>query len=382
MRAIGLRRLDRLDVAWLAFALLNVGAMLLWPSWETIPFHLIWFTLTLLYGFRVWALKPTFMVLTAQGIITGLLISHDAMDGTQEWGELFEVPLMSAMFLAMVWHARRHRAAAQALAVHMRERATILARQERFLHDVSHELRTPITIARGHLEILRRSGANGSVPEVSVAIDELSRMERIVERLLLLVRAGEADFAATAEDVDLETLIEDVAMRWAEIAPRVWRVGHLASGTIRMDQDALRIALDALVENAVAHTGPTDAIELRARAVRGQVAIDVADEGCGIPPEALDQIFERFARVDASRARGREGVGLGLAIVDAIAKAHGGRCHVRSSAKGSTFTLVLPGFGRATVPLRDAAAEVDVEGEAAVFGLLTASPGPHELAQP
>jgi signal transduction histidine kinase len=350
MRAIGLRRLDRLDFAWFAFALINVAAMLLWPSWETIPFHLIWFTLTLLYGFRVWALKPTFAVLIAQGVVTGLLIAHDAMTGTQEWGELFEVPLMSAMFLAMVWHARRHRAAAQALARNTRERASILARQERFLHDVSHELRTPITIARGHLEILRRSGENGSQPEVSVAIDELSRMERIVERLLLLVRAGEAGFAATAEEVDLETLIEDVAMRWAEIAPRVWRVGHLAAGTIRMDQDGLRIALDALVENAVAYTEQTDAIELRARAVNGHVAIDVADEGCGIPPEELDKIFERFARVDASRARGREGVGLGLAIVDAIAKAHGGRCTVRSSPEGSTFTLVLPGFTRANGP--------------------------------
>jgi signal transduction histidine kinase len=376
MRAIGLRRLDRLDVAWFAFALVSVGAMLLWPTWETIPFHLIWFTLTLLYGFRVWALKPTFAVLTAQGIVTGLLISHDAMDGTQEWGELFEVPLMSAMFLAMVWHARRHRAAAQALARNTRERASILARQERFLHDVSHELRTPITIARGHLEILRRSGENQSQLEVSVAIDELSRMERIVERLLLLVRAGEADFAATAEDVDLDTLIEDVAMRWAEIAPRVWRVGHLASGTIRMDQDALRIALDALVENAVAHTEPTDAIELRARAVRGQVAIDVADEGCGIPLEALDKIFERFARVDASRARGKEGVGLGLAIVDAIARAHGGRCTVKSSSAGSTFTLVLPGFSPATGPPEPA----NADGE--VLGLLTASLDARELVQP
>jgi signal transduction histidine kinase len=375
MRAIDLRRLDRLDVAWFAFALINVAAMLLWPSWETIPFHLIWFTLTLLYGFRVWALKPTFAVLIAQGIVTGLLIAHDAMNGTQEWGELFEVPLMSAMFLAMVWHARRHRAAAQALARNTRERASILARQERFLHDVSHELRTPITIALGHLEILRRSGENGSQPEVSVAIDEISRMERIVERLLLLVRAGEAGFAATAEEVDLETLIEDVAMRWAEIAPRVWRVGHLAGGTIRMDQDALRIALDALVENAVAHTEPTDAIELRARAVRGQVAIDVADEGCGIPPEALDQIFERFARVDASRVRGREGVGLGLAIVDAIAKAHGGRCTVKSSPQGSCFTLVLPGFRRATGPLEPA--NVDAEMVAA----LNASVRVHDLAQ-
>jgi signal transduction histidine kinase len=375
MPAIGLRRLDRLDGGWFAFALVNVAAMLLWPSWETIPFHLIWFTLTLLYGFRVWALKPTFAVLIAQGLVTGLLIAHDAMNGTQEWGELFEVPLMSAMFLAMVWHARRHRAAAQALARHTGERASILARQERFLHDVSHELRTPITIALGHLEILRRSGENGSQPEVSVAIDEISRMERIVERLLLLVRAGEASFAATAEDVDLETLIEDVAMRWAEIAPRVWRVGHLAGGTIRMDQDALRIALDALVENAVAHTEPTDAIELRARAVRGQVAIDVADEGCGIPPEALEQIFERFARVDASRVRGREGVGLGLAIVDAIAKAHGGRCTVKSSPQGSCFTLVLPGFSRATGPSESATADAEM------VVALNASVRVHDLAQ-
>jgi signal transduction histidine kinase len=376
MRAIGLRRLDRLDVAWFAFALVNVAAMLLWPSWETIPFHLIWFTLTLLYGFRVWALKPTFAVLIAQGIVTGLLIAHDAMHGTQEWGELFEVPLMSAMFLAMVWHARRHRAAAQALARNTRERASILARQERFLHDVSHELRTPITIARGHLEILRRSGENGSQPEVSVAIDELSRMERIVERLLLLVRAGEAGFAATAEEVDLETLIEDVAMRWAEIAPRVWRVGHLAAGTIRMDQDGLRIALDALVENAVAYTEQTDAIELRARAVNGHVAIDVADEGCGIPPEELDKIFERFARVDASRARGREGVGLGLAIVDAIAKAHDGRCTVKSSSEGSTFTLVLPGFTRATVSPQHP------DADRGLVAPLNASLGAPDLAPP
>jgi signal transduction histidine kinase len=258
----------------------------------------------------------------------------------------------------------------------MRERASILVQQERFLHDVSHELRTPITIARGHLEILRRSSEDGSQPEVSVAIDELSRMERIVERLLLLVRAGETDFAATAEEVDLETLIEDVAMRWAEIAPRVWRVGHLAGGTIRMDQDALRIALDALVENAVAHTERTDAIELRARAVRGQVAIDVADEGCGIHPDALDQIFERFARVDASRARGNEGVGLGLAIVDAIAKAHGGRCTVKSSSEGSTFTLVLPGFRRATGPPEAPSADAEV------VAALNAAVATHNLVQP
>jgi signal transduction histidine kinase len=344
MRATGLRRPDLLELGWFSFAALNVGAMLLWPSWETIPFHLIWFSLTLLYGFRVWALKPTYLVLTVQGLVTGGLIAWDASNGTQEWGELFEVPLMSAMFLAMVWHARRHRAAVQVATQHAQERAAILARHERFLHDASHELRTPITIARGHLDILRRTSAGRGQPEISVAIDELSRMERIVERLLLLARAGGDGFPGTAEEVDLATLIEDVTMRWAEVAPRVWRVGELTRGTIRTDQDALRIALDALVENAVAHTKETQAIELGTRRVGGHVAIDVVDEGCGIPQDALDKIFERFARGDPSRVRGNDGVGLGLAIVDAIATAHGGRCEVKSSPAGSTFTLVLPGL--------------------------------------
>jgi signal transduction histidine kinase len=348
MRAIASRP-EPIDVVWFAFALVNVAAMLLWPKWETIPFHLIWFSLTVLYGFRVWALKPTYAVLSVQGAVTGMLITSDAHHGSQQWGELFEVPLMSAMFLAMVWHARRHRAAALALAASARERAKDVARQERFLHDASHELRTPITIARGHLDIMRRDGRDDS-PEVSVAIDELSRMERIVERLLLLVRTEEGDLATTASEVQLETLIEDVVMRWAEVSPRAWRVGPVASGTIRTDQDALRIALDALVENAVAHTGEGDAIELRARGVNGHAAIEVIDEGCGMPPEALDRIFERFARVDQSRERTNGGVGLGLAIVDAIVRAHGGRCTVKSTPGGSTFTLLLPGFRLAGLP--------------------------------
>jgi signal transduction histidine kinase len=342
MRGIA-SRLNAIDALWFTFAMVNFGAMLIWPRWETIPFHLIWFSLTLLYGFRVWDLNTTFAVLLVQGLVTGLLISDDAHHGTQEWGELFEVPLMSAMFLAMVWHARRHRDAAEALQENMRERAVLLARQERFLHDVSHELRTPITIARGHLEIMSRA-AEAPALEVNVAIDELGRMERIVERLLLLVRAGRADFTAVAEEVDIEAVIEDVTMRWAEVAPRAWQIGDLASGSLRADRDALRIALDALVENAVAHTTEDDAIELSARPLGNSVAIQVADEGCGISPEAVDQIFERFARADPGRARAHGGAGLGLAIVQAIAKAHGGYCTVTSSPHGSVFTLVLCGF--------------------------------------
>ena len=150
-------------------------------------------------------------------------------------------------------------------------------------------------------------------------------------------------------DIELESFIEDVFVRWSEVAPRAWRLGAVAIGTLRADPEALRVALDALLENAVEHTASSDSIELIARGSAGSVVIDVSDGGPGVPREALDWIFERFGRAEASRARGHGGVGLGLAIVDAIARAHGGRCTVTTSCAGSTFSLRLPGFRPAPV---------------------------------
>jgi signal transduction histidine kinase len=340
MPGTGSVRLKRLELAWAGFVYLNLGAMWMWPRWETIPFHLIWLTLTLLYGFTVWAPRKTIAILVGIGALTGGLILDDAANGTQVWGELFEVPLMSAMFLAMVWHARRRQEAMKALAREAEERALLLERQERFLHDVSHELRTPITIARGHLEMVQRT--NGSEAEIAIAVDELGRMERIVDRLLMLAKTQAATLAMV--DIELSGLLEEVVMRWSDVAPRVWRVGEMADGTLRADPDALRSALDALVENAVQHTDTTAVIEVRSHAVGGEVSIEVADEGTGMPTEAVERIFERFARADAARSRGDGGVGLGLSIVDAIARAHGGRCTVATSSIGSVFTLALPGF--------------------------------------
>jgi signal transduction histidine kinase len=327
-------RLRQLELAWASFAGLNLAAMAAFPHWETIPFHLIWFTLTVLYGFAVWRLRSTALVLGGVAVFTGALIMQDAFHGTQVWGELFEVPLMSAMFLAMVWHARRRRDAMQAVARVAEERAALLERQESFLHDVSHALRTPITIARGHVEI---AGLDNH--EARVAIDELDRMERIVHQLLMIAKAQAATLSE--HTVVLDDLLEDVGVRWSEICPRVWRVGELAHGTLRADPDALRAALDALLENAVRYTTPSSAIELTSRASGDEVTIEVADEGSGIGDDALGLIFNRFARGDDGAA---DGLGLGLAIVDAIARAHGGRCAVKSSPRGSTFSLVLPGF--------------------------------------
>jgi signal transduction histidine kinase len=120
------------------------------------------------------------------------------------------------------------------------------------------------------------------------------------------------------------------------------------SATLLVDPDRLRAALDALLENAVKYTSEHDAIELRARhAGPGRLLIEVEDEGCGVDEEALARIFDRFARADAARTRSTGGVGLGLAIVDAIAKAHGGRCTVHNTGHGTVFALQLPAAGAA-----------------------------------
>jgi signal transduction histidine kinase len=348
MLVIGWPRPKPIDVAWVAFAVANVWAMIAWERWETIPFHFIWVSLTLLYGFRVWRLGPTSAVLLGVIFTTGTLITIDVHHGTQEWGELFEVPLMSAMFLAMVWHGHRRQHA-------MDEVAALAERQERFLNDASHELRTPITIARGHLELLRTE--RGPAAELDIAVDELRRMQWIVDRLLLLAKADPPNFML-AEEIDLEQFLEDVFLRWTEVAPRAWRLGPVAAGTLAADADAVRIALDALLENAVEYTDEQGSIEVRSWSDDGEVVIEIADDGSGIPEEALFRIFERFARADSARTRTEGGVGLGLAIVDTIAKAHGGHCAARSTDDETVFAIHLPGWrasASASVPEREPA---------------------------
>jgi signal transduction histidine kinase len=342
-RGLGqLVRRRRVELAWLVFAAANYAAMVAWPTWETIPFHFVWISLTLLYGFRVWAPRPTLIVLGCVMAMTGLSIGLDAFHGLQLWGELFEVPLMAAMFLAMVWHARRRVDAVRIAEGRAEEHRALLESQERFIHDASHELRTPVTIARGHLELLCAQGT--PPPEMEVALDELGRMDGIIARLLVLAVADEPNFVQPIE-IELEPLLEDVFMRWSELAPRAWRLGPLAPGRLLVDAERLRAALDALLENAVKYSSAGDGIELRATARGwGEVSIEVEDEGVGVAAEALSRIFERFARADSARTRAAGGVGLGLAITDAIAKAHGGGCSVTSTEAGSVFALHLPNF--------------------------------------
>ena len=99
------------DIVWGAFSVGNLAAMVIFSHWETVPFHFIWISLTLLYGFRVWSIKPTLWVLGLVMVTTFAAISWDVFHGAQSADELNEVPLMAAMFWMMVWHAQRRLAA-------------------------------------------------------------------------------------------------------------------------------------------------------------------------------------------------------------------------------------------------------------------------------
>jgi signal transduction histidine kinase len=338
---LGSRAPNRIDAAWGVLAVACLGVMIASPTWETIPFHVIWITLTLLYGFRVWSLPTTAAILGGVMLATGASIFADAFDGIQLWGELFEVPLMAAMFLAMVWHARRRVQALKTVQALAEERAALLEQQERLLQNVSHELRTPVTIARGHLELLQRS-FDTDRPELTVAFEELQRIEHIVDRVLLLARVERADWVSRSP-IDLVPFLEDVFMRWSEVARRAWHLGEIAELSIDADETWVRAALDALIENAVQYTDEYARIELGAFRAGGEVVLTVTDAGPGISADAQERIFERFARTDASRSRRLGGSGLGLPIVAAIARAHSGSCAVRSAeGAGSVFELRLP----------------------------------------
>src|SRR5919198_4616729 len=218
------------ELAWVAFAALNFAAMPLTGEWETIPFHFVWVSLTLLYGFRVWRPSATTGVLTAVIAVSGLVLTDMSIHGQVSPAEMTEVPLMSAMFVAMVWHARRRQAA-------MEELRRVTERERDFVRDASHELRTPITIARGHAELLRAASVSDeALADADVVLDELSRLERISERLLTLASADHPGFL-TFRDVVVEDLVAETVVRWGPVAPRDWRIDVQVEGPVRAGRD-------------------------------------------------------------------------------------------------------------------------------------------------
>jgi signal transduction histidine kinase len=334
-------RAYRVDIAWVIFIVLNLLAMRMIPAWQTVPFLIIWVSLTALYGFRLWRLGSTLVTVVTVTLATGGLIGWQVLRGKQDGDYLAEVPLLAMMFVVMVWHSRRRTAAMEQMKQVSEHNLVLLDQQRQFLQDASHELGTPIAIALGHVELIEQAADQEIAADARVAVAELLRVRRLTSRLLLLASTDAPDFLYLAP-VDVEEILVETMHRWSHV-PRQWSLGSLAEGSVQGDADRLTLALDALIENAVDHTGTTDRIELSARLAGETMVIAVTDSGTGIAATDTERIFGRFSRVDAGRSRTAGGFGLGLAIVKAITEAHGGSVQVRSTqGRGATFELRLP----------------------------------------
>lgn len=224
--------------------------------------------------------------------------------------------------------------------------------QRALLDDVGHELRTPLTIIRGHLEIMD-AGDPRDVDETRVlALDELDRMGRLVDELVLLAKSERPDFLSV-QDVAVDGIVEGALERARALADRRWSVDAECGASIVGDKHRLMQALLQLVSNAVRHTDPGDEIAVGASLDAGTLRLWVRDTGEGVPAADQARIFNRFERgsSDRNRGPGGHGSGLGLTIVSAIAAAHGGRVVLSSlPGAGATFALELPGPTAGSVP--------------------------------
>ena len=345
MRVTRARRFARahwVDIAWMVFIALNLLAMRLIPAWQTVPFLIIWLSLTTLYGFRLWRLGSTVLTVLLVTLVTGGLIGWQVLRGKQDLDYLAEVPLLATMFVVMAWHSRRRLAAMEEMERVSEHNLRLLDHQRQFLQDVSHELGTPITIALGHAELITQAATDQEIAkDARVAVDELLRMRRLASRMMLLAATDGPDFLHLTP-VNVADFLMETLLRWSQ-TPRRWALGTLEEATVQADEDRLTLALDALIENAIDHTDAGGGIELSARNEGDTVILAVADSGSGIPANEVGRIFGRFTRVDQGRNRKAGGFGLGLAVVKAIAEAHDGSVRVRSTVgKGSVFELLLP----------------------------------------
>ena len=232
---------------------------------------------------------------------------------------------------------------------HMLERLDeAFSAQRAFVADASHELRTPLTVIQGQLEVLanRANPGTADVRRVERLVHrEIQRMRRLVDDLLLLAQTERPDFLRP-EPVDLPRFLDQLRDDATLIAQRRFQLGAVPPGRLRADPDRLAQAIRNLVDNAIAHTeATTGLVRIEARREGGsQIAITVLDDGPGVPEDELPRIFDRFHRAGTERASAEGGAGLGLAIVRAIAEAHGGTVAAANGSKGARFEITLPGF--------------------------------------
>jgi two-component system OmpR family sensor kinase len=233
---------------------------------------------------------------------------------------------------------------------HMLDRLTeAFAGQRAFVADASHELRTPLTVISGQLEVLaaQTEPSEREVRRVERLVQaEIARITRLVDDLLLLAKAEQTEFLKV-ESIELSEYVRELWDGMSLIAARRFELGRIPHGVLGADPDRLAQALRNLIANAIEHTAEGEGLvrlEVQELA-RGWICFAVEDDGCGIDPQERERVFDRFHRTDEARDRASGGAGLGLAIVSAIAQAHGGRVNATTGrAGGARIELRLAGF--------------------------------------
>ena len=227
-----------------------------------------------------------------------------------------------------------------------------LARERRFVDDASHELRTPLALHKTELELaLMHARDEGQLrAAIESATDEIDRLIALAEQLLVVARSDNAEIGLNRERFDVGDAIDAIAARFEGRAERAGRPLSVTGESGLVDADRMRVeqALTNLVENALVHgAGP---VTIAARHTPSTVELHVTDAGDGIPDDFIDRAFERFSRADSARARG--GSGLGLAVVDSIARAHGGSAHARNRREGGADVWIELPFTAVSSALR------------------------------
>src|SRR5262245_4060623 len=248
---------------WVIFAAANTALMFALPGQETIPFHFVYISMALVYGFQPWLLRKTYAILGLVAVTTGTALAWHVKNNVIGWEETAEIPLMAVLFLVMVWHVRRRVAATREARRYADSEHEMREMLKRFVRFASHELRTPVTVGRGFAELIRDAQPGSqAAQDAIVVLEEFDNLERIAARLLTLARMDE-HWPVKPSVVPLNAQLERIVTRWRPAADRDWRLSP-TSAVVVADRPRLETALDSLVENAVRYTEERGRIELAA----------------------------------------------------------------------------------------------------------------------
>ena len=363
----------RLFVPWVAVSIWCVLLMAAVPGGEVIPFHAIWISFALFYGFEPWPLRPTVAALSLLAVASGGVLVHRAAAGVLPWQETTEIPLMLGLAALVLWHVQRRQQAMTAVTDMAVKDVEAAHRRERLARLTSHEMRTPLTIATGYVDLLlceeqdpRRKS------DLEVVRDELGRLSRAGDRLLRMIRLQDR-LERSALDVDV--LLAATCSRWAAVVPRTWVV-ESDGGVLVASAERLRACLDTLIENAVRYTDEHDTVRLLAIRRDDLLFLGVADSGPGLGPQQMHAINTASRRPgeDLATPDPHSRTGLGLGIVHEVVRPRGGRVLAGRAREGGA----LVGF---TLPLGPCTPEADL-GLAQASGRLPDRPARTERHEP